>query len=159
MDDIESIDIDFDSSFLIALEAQKRNYELFYYNPCDLFYNEGSVQASGYYIKLIQHKGKYFEYLTKKIVANLNDFKFIFIRQDPPFNMNYITSTYLLDYVQSSTKIINNPTSIRNFSEKISSFRFKKFMPPTIVSQDKAILLNFLRKYQDIITQVSGYNY
>jgi len=153
MDKIEDIDINFDSSFMIGLEAQKRGYEIFYYNPQDLFYNEGLVQAHGYNIRLIENQTIYFKYLTKKILINIDDFKFVFIRQDPPFNMNYITSTYLLNYVSSSTVVLNNPTAIRNFSEKISPFQFKEFMPPTIVSQDKTVLENFLKKYEDIITK------
>lgn len=153
MDKIENIDINFDSSFLIGIEAQKRNYEIFYYNPQDLFYNEGLIEANGYYIELIENNIKHFKFLSKKISVNLEEFKFIFIRQDPPFDMNYITSTYLLDYLPSSNIIINNPTSIRNFSEKISTFKFKKYMPPTIVSQDMEIIKNFLINYQDIVTK------
>ena len=153
MDKIEDIDINFDSSFLIGREAQKRNYEIFYYNPQELFYNEGLIQANGYYIELVENNTKYFKYLSKKILVNLQDFKYIFIRQDPPFDMNYITSTYLLDYLPSSTIVINNPTSVRNFSEKISAFQFKEFMPPTIVSQNVESIKNFLIRYEDIVTK------
>ena len=153
MDSIENIDLEFDTSFMIILEAQKRNYEIFYYNPQDLVYNEGLIQASGFYIKLIENNEKYFEYLTEKIVVDLNCFKFLFIRQDPPFNMNYITSTYLLEFLPSSTIVINNPTSVRNFSEKIFPFKFRKYMAPTIISQNVEVLKNFLTKYEDIITK------
>jgi glutathione synthase len=153
MDKIEDIDINFDSSFLIGIEAQKRNYEIFYYNPQELLYNEGLIQANGYYIELVENNTKYFKYLSKKILVNLQDFKYIFIRQDPPFDMNYITSTYLLDYLPSSTIVINNPTSVRNFSEKISAFQFKEFMPPTIVSQNVESIKNFLIRYEDIVTK------
>ena len=92
MDNIEDIDINFDSSFLIGLEAQKRNYEIFYYNPQNLIYNEGLIQADGFYIELVENDKKYFKYLTKKISVNLDNFQYIFIRQDPPFDMNYITT-------------------------------------------------------------------
>ena len=153
MDKIEDIDINFDSSYLIGLEAQKRNYEIFYYNPQNIFYNEGLIQASGFYINLIEDSKNYFKYLSKKISVDLKDFKCIFIRQDPPFDMNYITSTYLLDYLKSTTIIINNPTSIRNFSEKISTFQFKEFMPPTMVTQDVDIIKNFFLNYKDIVTK------
>ena len=153
MDRIEDIDLQFDSSFVISLEAQNRNYEIFYYNPYDLMYNEGIIQASGYYVNLINNNKKHFEYLTSKILVNLNEFNFLFIRQDPPFNMNYITSTYLLEFLSSSTVIVNNPTSVRNFSEKIFPFKFKEYMPPTIVTQDVEVLKSFLIKYKDIITK------
>ena len=153
MDSIENIDLEFDTSFMIMLEAQKRNYEVFYYNPEDLFYNDGVVQATGFYIKLIENEKKYFEYLSKKIVIDLNNFNFLFVRQDPPFDMNYITSTYLLEFLSSSTVIINNPISIRNFSEKIFPFKFKEYMAPTIISQDVEIIKSFLIKHEDIITK------
>ena len=153
MDKIEDIDVNFDSSFLIGLEAQKRNYEIFYYNPQNLFYNEGLIQVHGSFIELIEDSKNYFQYLSKKTLVNLNDFNFVFIRQDPPFDMNYITSTYLLDYLSSSTVVINNPTSIRNFSEKISAFQFKEFMPPTIVSQNAEMIRSFLINHKDIVTK------
>jgi len=153
MDNIESIDLEFDSSFMIMLEAQKRNYSIFYYNPHELYYNEGVIQASGYYVKLNENDKKYFQYSSDKISVNLKDFNFLFIRQDPPFNMNYITSTYLLEYLPNSTIIVNNPTSVRNFSEKIFPFQFKEYMAPTIVSQNIDTLKAFLIKYEDIITK------
>ena len=153
MDKIEDIDINFDSTFLIGVEGQKRGYEIYYYNPHNLFYNNGLVQAYGFQVELIENNNNYFRYLTKKIILNLSDFKLIFVRQDPPFDMNYITSTYLLEYLSNTSIIINNPTSIRNHSEKISSFKFKEFMPPTIVSQNREIILNFLFDHKDIITK------
>jgi glutathione synthase len=153
MDKIEDIDVNFDSSFLIGLEGQKRNYKIFYYNPQHLFYEKDTIQANGFYLELIEGNKNHFKYLSKKITVDLNDFNYIFIRQDPPFNMNYITSTYLLEYLQSSTIVINSPTSIRNFSEKISAILFKEFMPPTIVSQDVEIIKKFLIDQQDIITK------
>jgi len=153
MDKIEGIDINFDSSFLICLEAQKRNYDIFYYNPEQLFYNEGMIQANGFYLELNENSKDYFKYISKKISVNLNDFDYVFIRQDPPFDMNYITSTYLLEYLHPSTIVVNNPTSIRNFSEKISAFQFKEFMPPTIISQNLEIIKNFLIKHKDVITK------
>ena len=153
MDDIESIDLEFDTSFILMCEAQKRNYKIFYYNPHDLIYNEGEIMASGYYIKLSKDKNNYFQYLREKITIFLKNFKFIFIRQDPPFDMNYVTSTYLLEYLPKTTHIINNPSAIRNYSEKIFPFSFKKYMAPTIVSQDIEVIKKFLLKYKDIITK------
>mgnify|MGYP006096687315 CR=1 FL=1 len=153
MDSIESIDLKFDSSFMIGLEAQNRNYEIFYYNPQDLFYDQGIIKAEGFYINLYEDNLNYYKFKTKKIVEDLSNFNFIFLRQDPPFNMNYITSTYLLDLIPENTKIINNPTSVRNFSEKIFPFKFRQYMPPTIVSQNLEIIKNFLSQYKDIITK------
>ena len=153
MDDINTIDYAFDSSFMIGLEGQNRNYDLFYYHPNDLFLDEGIVKASGFFIELYDQEGSHVKFLSDKNEVNLNDFKFIFLRQDPPFNMHYITSTYLLDYLSENTKVINNPTAVRNYSEKILPFKFKQFMPPTLISQSVDDIKKFLITHNDIITK------
>ena len=153
MDDIKTIDFDFDSSFIIGLEAQRRNYELFYNHPDDLFIDQGEVKAKGYFLELIDEKKNYFKFLSHKIEVKLEEFKFIFLRQDPPFDMHYITSTYLLDCLPESIKVINNPTSVRNAAEKILPFKFKEFMPPTLISQSVDEIKNFFKVHKDIITK------
>ena len=153
MDDIKTIDFDFDSSFIIGLEAQRRNYELFYYHPNDLFIDQGEVKAKGFFIELFDEKTNYFKFLSDKTEIKLEEFKFIFLRQDPPFDMHYITSTYLLDCLPESTKVINNPSSVRNSAEKILPFKFKEFMPPTLISQSFNEIKNFFKVHQDIITK------
>ncbi len=151
MDYIESIDFDYDSSFMIANEAQKRGYEIFYYNPKDLFLDGNQLKAKGYFLELSENREKYFNFLTDKIVINLEIFKFVFLRQDPPFNMTYITSTYLLDCLPRSVIVINNPTAVRNATEKIFPINFYKFMPKTIISNDIMELKNFLDNNNDIV--------
>ena len=153
MDDIKTIDFDFDSSFVIGLEAQRRNYELFYYHPDDLFIDQGEVKAKGYFLELIDEKTNYFKFLSDKTEVKLEEFKFIFLRQDPPFDMHYITSTYLLDCLPESTKVINNPSSVRNAAEKILPFKFKEFMPPSLISQSVDEIKNFFKVHKDIITK------
>ncbi len=153
MDEINLIDYEFDSSFMIGLEGQKRNYEIFYYHPNDLFIDSGIVKAKGYYIELFEKDNNYYKFLSEKIDINLSEFKFIFLRQDPPFNMHYITSTYLLDCLPKNTIVINNPTAVRNCTEKILPFKFKEFMPPTLITQNVNDMLKFLNTYKDIITK------
>ena len=153
MDDIKTIDFDFDSSFIIGLEGQKRKYDLFYYHPNDLFIDQGEVKAKGFFLELFDQKTNYFKFLSDKTEMNLKDFKFIFLRQDPPFNMHYITSTYILDCLPKSTMVVNNPTSVRNAAEKILPFEFKEFMPPTIVSQRVEKIKSFFKIHKDIITK------
>ena len=153
MDNIETIDYEFDTSFLIAYEAQLRNYEIFYYNPNDLIIKNGNVQANGYYLKLNLNQNDYFEYISKKTTLDLQDFRFIFLRQDPPFNMNYITSTYILDLLPETTKIINDPTAVRNATEKLFTFNFKEFMPSTIVTKNIKEIQDFLINVGEIITK------
>ena len=153
MDDIKTIDYHFDSSFMIGLEGQKRNYELFYYHPNDLFIDSGILKANGFYIELFEQDKNYFNFLTDKIEVELTEFKFIFLRQDPPFNMHYITSTYLLDCLPKNTIIINNPTAVRNCAEKILPFKFKEFMPPSLISQKVDDINIFFNIHKDIITK------
>ena len=129
MDDIKTIDYDYDSSFMICLEGQNRNYELFVYHPNDLFLDSGIVKANGFYIELFDQDKDYFKFISDKIEIELAEFSFIFLRQDPPFNMHYITSTYLLDCLPKNTIVINNPTSVRNCAEKILPFKFKVQSP------------------------------
>ena len=153
MDKIEDIDYDFDTSFLIGYEAQKRNYKIFYYNPNNLIITDGIVQATGQYIRLKLDQDDYFEYTSENIKVDLKNFDFIFLRQDPPFDMNYITSTYILDLLPETTKVINNPTAVRNSTEKIFTFNFKEFMPTTIVTKDINEISNFLNNVEEIITK------
>ena len=154
MDPIEKIDLDFDTSFLLAKEAQDRGYEIFYYNPKDLEYKNRSIFALGHFVELFNDKNKYYNYLSsKKEVFNLENADVILIRQDPPFDMNYITSTYLLEKLSSSTTVLNNPSSIRNSSEKIYPLEFEKFMAPTIITQNIASIREFLLEHKDIVTK------
>jgi len=153
MDNIKTIDYDFDSSFVIGLEAQKRNYELFYYHPNDIFIDSGVVKAKGFFLELMDQKVNYFRFLSEKIEVKLEEFKFIFLRQDPPFNMHYITSTYLLDCLPKSTTVINNPAAVRNAAEKILPYKFKEFMPPTLISQRVEEIKIFFNRHKDIITK------
>ena len=154
MDPIEKIDLDFDTSFLLAKEAQDRGYEIFYYNPKDLEYKNRSIFALGHFVELFNDKNKYYNYLSnKKEIFNLENADVILIRQDPPFDMNYITSTYLLEKLSSSTTILNNPSSIRNSSEKIYPLEFEKFMAPTIITQNIVTIKEFLLEHQDIVTK------
>ena len=153
MDNINSIDYDYDSSFILAYEAQNRGYDIFYYNPEDLFIENNIVNASGHFIELKKNKSNYFNFISNNKIEDLSKFLFVFLRQDPPFNMNYITSTYILDCLPSSTKIINHPTAVRNATEKLFTFEFHEFMPPTIVTQDINKIYSFLKNEKDIITK------
>ena len=154
MDTIEKIDLDFDTSFLLVMEAQKRGYEVFYYNPIDLEYDKSVVQAWGHFIELFDQKETYFKYLSeKKELLNLADMDVVLIRQDPPFDMNYISSTYLLEQLPSSTVVLNNPISIRNAAEKIYPFQFQEYMPPTIITQKIETIKKFLIENKDIVTK------
>jgi len=139
-----------DTSVFLANEIQNKNYKIFYYNPKDLSIINSKVIASGFFIKFDYSKNKFFKIL-KKLKLNLIKCKFILIRQDPPFNLEYISATYMLDSIKDKVKIINDPTSIRNVSEKLYSVKYQKYMPSTIFTQNINEIKNFFKKYRKVI--------
>ena len=134
-----------DTTIFLANEAQKKNYSLFYYEPKNLSIVDDNVVANGFFIKF-SYTNKSFFKIIKYQKLNLIKCKFILIRQDPPFNLEYISTTYILDKIRDKVKIINNPTSIRNISEKLYSSSFQKFMPKTIFTKN----LNEIKKFYEI---------
>ena len=139
-----------DTSIFLANEIQSKNYKIFYYDPKDLSVINSRVVASGFFIKFDYTKKKFFKILKKKKL-DLVKCKFILIRQDPPFNLEYISSTYILDAIKGKVKIINNPTSIRNVSEKLYSARYRKYMPSTIFTQNIDEIKRFFKAHKKVI--------
>ncbi len=131
-----------DTSIFLANEIQKKNYKIFYYEPKNLSIIKSEVIANGFFIKFDYNKKKFFRILKKKKL-NLKKCKFILIRQDPPFNLEYISTTYILDSIKNKVRVINDPAAIRNVSEKLYSARYQKFMPSTIFSQN----INEIKKF------------
>ena len=142
MDPWNKINPQTDSTYALALEAQKRGYSLFSYSPDFLSLEAGIVKATGNFFSLNSKKNFFFTLQAKQKV-NLSSFDVVLIRQDPPFNMNYITATYLLEMLDRKTLVLNNPKYIRDFPEKLSMFYFKKLIPPTLISGDLDEILNF----------------
>ena len=139
-----------DTSIFLANEIQSKNYKIFYYDPKDLSIIDSKVVANGFFIKF-NYKDKKFFKILKYQKLNLAKCKFILIRQDPPFNLEYISTTYILDSLKDNVKIVNDPTSIRNVSEKLFSTKYLKFMPQTIFSQNVEEIKEFIKKYKKII--------
>jgi glutathione synthase len=139
-----------DTSVFLAHEIQNKNYKIFYYDPKDLSIINSKVIAEGFYIEF-NYKNKKFFKILKKQKLELTKCKFILIRQDPPFNLEYISATYILDTIKDKVKILNNPTSIRNVSEKLYSVKFQKYMPDTIFTQNIDEIKNFFKKYKKVI--------
>ena len=139
-----------DTSVFLANEIQNKKYKIFYYGPKSLSVINSKVIASGFFIKFDYSKKKFFKIL-KKQKLDLTKCKFILIRQDPPFNLEYISATYILDNIKDKVKIINNPTSIRNISEKLYSVKYKKYMPNTIFTQNIDEIKNFFKTHQKVI--------
>ena len=139
-----------DTSIFLANEIQKKDYKIFYYEPRNLSIINSKVVANGFFIKFNYEKRNFFKILKKKKL-DLSKCKFILVRQDPPFNLEYISSTYILDTIKKNVKIINDPTSIRNVSEKLYSSKFQKFMPKTIFTQDIHEVRSFFNKNKKIV--------
>mgnify|MGYP001462297627 FL=1 len=139
-----------DTSVFLAHEIQKKKYKIFYYDPKNLSVINSKVVADGFFIKFDYTKKKFFKIL-KKQKLDLTKCKFILIRQDPPFNLEYISATYILDTIKNKVKILNNPTSIRNVSEKLYSVRYQQYMPNTIFTQNISEIKNFFKINKKVI--------
>ena len=139
-----------DTSVFLANEIQNKKYKIFYYDPKDLSVINSKVIAKGFFIEFNYSKKKFFKIL-KKQKLDLSRCKFILIRQDPPFNLEYISATYILDTIKNKVNIINNPTSIRNVSEKLYSVKYQKYMPSTIFTQNIDEIKNFFKKNKKVI--------
>ena len=135
MDPIGPINIDADSTFRIALEAQARGHELFYYTPDRLFYREGRVMARGWPLELRRVKGDHYT-LGAETEVDLGEMDVVWLRQDPPFDMGYITTTHLLDMIHPGTLVVNDPAWVRNSPEKIFVTEFADLMPETLITKD-----------------------
>jgi glutathione synthase len=138
-----------DTSVFLANEIQSK-YKIFYYDPKDLSIINSKVIAKGFFIKFDYNNKKFFK-IFKNQKLNLELCKYILIRQDPPFNLEYISTTYILDQIKHKVKIINDPTSIRNVSEKLYSAKYQKFMPETIFSQNLDEIKSFFKRNKKVI--------
>ncbi len=141
-----------DTSIFLAHEIQKKNYKIFYYDPKDLSIINFKVVAEGFFIKFDYKKKRFFEIL-KKQKLELIKCKYLLVRQDPPFNLEYICSTLILDKIKKRVKVINDPTAIRNVSEKLFSTKYQKFMPDTIFSQNIDEIRKFFKKHKKVIVK------
>jgi glutathione synthase len=150
MDPIGNVNIDADSSFRLALEAQHRGHSLFYYTPDRLSYREGRVMARGWPITVRREKGNHVT-LGAEADVDLSTMDVVWLRQDPPFDMGYITTTHLLDIIHPGTLVVNDPFWVRNFPEKLLVLKFPHFTPPTLVARDLATIRAFKAKHGDII--------
>ena len=139
-----------DTSVFLANEIQNKKYNVFYYDPKHISIVNSKVIADGFFIKFDYTKKKFFKIL-KKQKLDLTKCKFILIRQDPPFNLEYISTTYILDSIKTKVRIVNDPSSIRSISEKLYSAKYQKFMPNTIFTQNINEIKKFFKKNKKVI--------
>ena len=150
MDPIGPINIDADSTFRIAEEAQARGHALFYYTPDMLAYDQGRVTAKGWPLTVQRVKGDHFT-LGAQEVVDLADFDVVWLRQDPPFDMGYITTTHILDMIHPDTLVVNDPFWVRNYPEKLLVLNFPDLTPPTMIARDLQTLKEFRAEHGDVI--------
>ena len=154
---LSTIKINTDTTFLLCLEAQRRGFRIFWYNTDQLTLNNKKVSANGFFIKLLENKKKFYIKI-KNLELDLSKAKYLLIRQNPPFNLEYINSTLYLEKLSPHTKIINNPIAIRNISEKFYSSKFFRYMPPTIFTKDINKINKFYKKYKQLVIKpINGY--
>ncbi|MGI9378820.1 MAG: glutathione synthase [Methyloligellaceae bacterium] len=152
MDPIDNIDIQGDSTFALLLEAQSRGHNLFYYTPDRLSQNLGMVYAYGANLRVRDVEGDHFE-IDDLRQQDLADSDVVLLRQDPPFDMSYISTTHLLERIHPETLVVNNPVHVRNCPEKIFVTEFPDLMPPTLITRDFQAIREFRKEFQDIIVK------
>jgi glutathione synthase len=152
MDPIEGIDIQADSTFALALEAEKRGHGLYHYLPRDLTYDRGRVLAKARPLKVRREQGNHATLGAAEII-DLRTLDVVLMRQDPPFDMAYIGATHLLERVHPDTLVVNDPVSVRNAPEKLFVTQFPDLMPPTLITYDADQIKAFRKTYKDIIVK------
>jgi len=152
MDAVQQVDIDADSTFRIAEEAQARGHDLFFYLPDRMWFDAGKVWATGHPMTLRREAGNHVSLGPPETVP-LTAFDVLWLRQDPPFDMGYITTTHLLDLVHPRPLVVNDPFWVRNFPEKLLVLRFPDLIPATMIARDLAALKAFKARHGDIIVK------
>lgn len=150
MDPISDVDINADSSFRLAEEAQARGHSLWFYPPEKLAYEEGRVTAVAQAFTVRREVGNHVDLAAPETI-DLSDMDVVWLRQDPPFDMSYITTTHVLDLIHPDTLVVNDPTWVRNYPEKLLVLQFPDLTPPTTIARDMNTLKAFKERHQDII--------
>ncbi len=152
MDPIERIDIKGDSTFALLLEAQRRGHDALYYTPADLSLRDGMLIAHGHSVTVEDNPGDHYRLAHPRSV-DLADFDVVQLRQDPPFDMAYITTTHLLERLQPQTLVVNDPASVRNAPEKVFVLDYLDLMPPTLVTRSPNEIRAFRDEHKDIVVK------
>ncbi len=152
MDPIETIDLKGDSSLMLALETQRRGHELFHYLPGGLSLKDGKVIARGRPLTVRYEQGNHYTFGDEQVI-DLTQAAAVLMRQDPPFDMSYITATHILDHIHPKTLVVNDPSSVRNAPEKLFVTHFPGVMPPTLITTDRREIMAFRDEHKDLIVK------
>ena len=155
---LNRVNFETDTTFFLAHEAQKRGYHIYYFEPENLSFINGSVFARCTYLKLYDDKKRFFKTI-KKLNFNLINSKIILIRNEPPFNQQYINTTFILEHLSKKIKILNHPKAIREVPEKLFSINFIKYMPSTLISEDLLEIKKFFKRNKEVVMKpINGYS-
>ena len=149
-DPLNSLNRRTDTTLLLALEAQKRGYKIYYYETKNLTFSNGKIYSLCKEVVFFEKKRKFYSIKNFKTI-DLSKVNFILMRQNPPFNMDYITATFLLERISKKTRIINDPAAVRNMPEKLHSMEFLKLMPATIFTKNIDEIDKFIKKHKTIV--------
>lgn len=152
MDPLTAINPKGDSSLLLGVEAMARGYRVFHYVPQALSFENGAVRAAGHFVRLFDNPDHHFE-VEEANTLNLREASVVWMRQDPPFDMAYLTATYILESLKDDVLVVNNPASVRNCPEKWFVNDFPEFLPPTLISTHLPSIQAFREKHKDIIVK------
>ena len=156
--DLKKVNIKTDTTILLASEAQKRGYEIYYFEPENLSFLNGKVLASCKHIKINENKKKFYS-VQRTVNFSLEKSNIILIRNDPPFDNRYLYTTFLLNHISKKVKIINHPFAVRNISEKLFSINLMKYMPPTLISENLSEIRIFFKKHKAIVAKpINGFS-
>ena len=156
--DLKKVNIKTDTTILLASEAQKRGYKIYYFEPENLSFLNGKVSAFCKHIKINENKKKFYS-LLRTVNFNLERSKVILIRNDPPFDNRYLYTTFLLNHISKKVKIINHPFAVRNISEKLFSINLMRYMPPTLISENLSEIYSFFKKHKAVVVKpINGFS-
>ncbi|WP_166038733.1 glutathione synthase [Sphingosinicella sp. YJ22] len=153
MDPLESINIAGDSTFALMLSAQARGHRLFHYQADHLSYRDGRVWTQAHPVTVRREHGNHFSFGDPAILDLGRDTDVVLMRQDPPFDLGYITATHLLERIQGQTLVVNDPAAVRNAPEKVWVLDFARFMPPTVITRSLSVARQFLEEHGEIVVK------
>ena len=156
--DLTKVNIKTDTTILLASEAQKRGYQIYYFEPENLSFLNGKVLAFCKHIRINENKKKFYS-LIRTVNFNLERSKVILIRNDPPFDNRYLYTTFLLNHISKKVKIVNHPFAIRNISEKLFSINLMRYMPPTLISENISEIRSFFKRHKAVVAKpINGFS-
>ena len=159
MDPISDVDINGDTSFRLAEEGQKRGHQIYYFNPESLVYESSNIIAYGQKVDIDRGIIPVISLQKEQKVDLSEEVDIVFLRQDPPFDMLYITTTFLLERLKGKTLVLNDPYWVRNSPEKLLVLDFIDLMPPTVITRSLRSIIDFRNRYKDVILKPVSYTH